>query len=298
MREATRRLPFWLVASLISFTGLSAPADLPRAAIADIIAEMRAAQTDAARLRQHEQLKSVWRDYLADASVEEALHFDPQYLSTLMGIVSGGKDEHEIRVLSWNVELADRSHRYGGFIITSDGWTELSQDERLDLDDGQDTQRRYKPEDWPGAIYYDIVVRAHKRNTTYLLLGWQGVDATTTRKVIESLDINRGRIRFGAPVLEVNGRRVKRHHLIYGDAVSAALRHEPDANRIVMDHLSPPSPELEGLYAFYGPDFSYDAFVWQKDVWILEQDVKVADPNITKPWIDPKPRKRRKAGRN
>lgn len=294
MRKGLKHLAAVLLVGLLHTPSASAQATLPRAAIASAITDMREARTDAARLDQHEQLKAVWRNYLEEASIEEALHFEPQELSSMMGIISGGNDQDQIRVLSWNVELADRTHRYGGFIITNDGWTEFSQDERLDLDDGLDTQRRYKPEDWPGAIYYEVVVRTHKRNTTYLLLGWQGGDATTTRKVIESLDINRGRVRFGAPVLEVEGRRTKRHLLVYGDAVSAALRHEPDANRIVMDHLSPPSPDLEGLYAYYGPDFSYDAFVWRKDIWVLESDVKVADPNISKPWIDPKPRKRRR----
>lgn len=298
MPEARKCLSLLFLAFVLSCAWLQAQTELPRAEVASIITDMREARTDAERLSQHERMKSIWRDYLSEASLEEALHFEPQNLSSMMGIISGGKDEREIRVLSWNVELADRTHRYGGFIITTEGWTELSQDERLDLDDGRDTQRRYKPEDWPGAIYYEVVVRTYKRNTTYLLLGWQGADATTTRKVIESLDINRGRVRFGAPVLEVDGRRTKRHHLIYGDAVSAALRHEPNANRIVMDHLSPPSPDLEGLYAYYGPDFSYDAFVWRKDVWVLEPDVKVADPNLNKPWIDPKPRKRRKGGRD
>ena len=281
-------------APLIAF-GQSRP---PVEQIAQHIENMRASKADVQRLAAHEALKTTWRQWLEEVSPEEALNFDSGELGHLLGVVDGGEKAEKIKVVSWNVELIDRTHRYGGFIMTIEGWTELSQDERLDLGDALDAQRRYKPEDWPGAIYYDVVVKNDNRKPVYLLLGWQGGNGTTTRKVVETLDVNRGRVRFGTPHLEVQGRLVKRHHLVFSDAVSVALRHEPEANRIVMDHLSPPSPELQGMHAYYGPDFTYDALVWHKGKWHLEEGVDVADPNLTQPWNDPNPRKRRRSSSN
>lgn len=34
--------------------------------------------------------------------------------------------------------------------------------------------------------------------------------------------------------------------------------------KIVFDHLSPPKATLKGAEETYGPDFTYDAFIWKK----------------------------------
>ena len=41
---------------------------------------------------------------------------------------------------------------------------------------------------------------------------------------------------------------------------------------IIYDHLSPTSPQLEGMYDFYVPDGSYDAFKWEKGKWVYIKD--------------------------
>lgn len=276
------------------FFSLTTALASPLEAVRETIDRMRRAATDVERLDAHEDLKGIWRVFLEEEPLEECLNFNAEGFEKVLAIVDGGEGKDQIRVITWNIELADRTNRYGGFIITPEGWTELTQDDRMDNSDALDVQRRYKPEDWPGAIYYDAVVKSHKNKTVWLLLGWQGASGTTTRKVIETLSVSRGRIRFGTPDLEADGRRVKRHHLVYADGVSATIRYEPENERIVMDHLSPQSPELEGMFAFYGPDFSYDAFTWKKGTWVMERDVEVRDKSLGGPWLDPNPQKRRR----
>lgn len=266
----------------------------PRQAIESACVALREAPSDGVRLERHEALKEIWRQWLTGASVEDAFAFEPASLQQTLGIVDAGKGPDQIRIISWNVELSDRTHRYGGFVILPTGWTELNHDERMRDRDVLDDQRRFRPDDWPGAIYYDVVIEYRRGRAYHLLLGWQGADALTTRKFAEGLEIQRGRIRFGAPWLEVDGRRTKRYHLIYGDDVSATLRQEESTGRIVMDHLSAPSAELTGFHHFYGPDFTYDAFIWEKDTWQLVRNIEVIDPSQNRPWIDPNPRKRRR----
>lgn len=294
-RGVRRRL--WLGA-VVLWSGIAVVDAAPPVAVLRASLDALAhASTDSERLSAHAALAATWRDWLAAVPAEEAWNFELAPFEGWMAVIEGGEGDDRIRTITWNVELTDRTNRYGGFLIHADGWTELVQDQRLDNADVLDVQRRYKPEDWPGAIYYDIVVRRdRRRRPVYLLLGWQGADATTSRKVVETLSLQRGRPRFGAPTLVVEGRRVKRHHLVYGDVLSAVLRHEPDRDRIVMDHLSTASPELEGMFAYYGPDYTYDAFVWSKGDWVLEKNVEVANPKNDAPWRDPKPRGRR--GRN
>ena len=42
---------------------------------------------------------------------------------------------------------------------------------------------------------------------------------------------------------------------------------------IVFDHLSPSQPSLAGNYEYYGPDFSYDGFRFEKDAWVLVEQI-------------------------
>lgn len=279
--------------ALISASGNS-QTPFPEETIQSACVALREAPSDGLRLERHEALKETWRQWLTAASVEEALAFEPASLQQSLGIVDAGKGADQIRIISWNVELSDRTHRYGGFVILPTGWTELNHDERIQDRDVLDDQKRFRPDDWPGAIYYDVIIAHHRGRAYHLLLGWQGADALTSRKFAEGLEIQRGRIRLGAPWLEVDGRRTKRFHLIYGDNISATLRQEENTGRIVMDHLSPPSSELTGLHHYYGPDFTYDALIWEKDTWRLARNVEVIDPAQNRPWIDPNPRKRRR----
>ena len=42
---------------------------------------------------------------------------------------------------------------------------------------------------------------------------------------------------------------------------------------IMFDHLSPSRPSYTGNYEYYGPDFSYDGFRFEKDAWVLTEQI-------------------------
>jgi len=44
---------------------------------------------------------------------------------------------------------------------------------------------------------------------------------------------------------------------------------------IVFDHLSPSKPSLVGVYEFYGPDFSYDGYKFEKGMLELYPDIDI-----------------------
>jgi hypothetical protein len=54
-----------------------------------------------------------------------------------------------------------------------------------------------------------------------------------------------------------------------------SLRYDPTHKRIVFDHLSPSKPSYEGNYEFYGPDFSYDAFTFIDNTWVLVENIDI-----------------------
>lgn len=55
---------------------------------------------------------------------------------------------------------------------------------------------------WFGAVYYELITTKHENITYYTLLGWDGKDIYSRRKVIEPVTFkhNSGRPSFGAPV--------------------------------------------------------------------------------------------------
>lgn len=257
--------------------------------------QLAEASTDEGRLRAHDSLLTWWSQAL-----EAGLAQHPA-IATLEGrlaLPTAGRGDEWVRVISWNVELSDRTQRYGGFVAAADGRgsieiTPLEQSRRAKP---WTTQSRVQPDDWPGAIYYDVVLTRHRKKTYYTLLGWDGADALVTQKIIEPIQLRRGRIRFGDRTIVGPQGTTGRFILTYADDAVVALRHEPDAKRIVMDHLSPFEPHLKGVRAYYGPDMSYDALVWRKGRWFYEPDVPVADPNIKAPYNAPPNSRRRRRG--
>jgi hypothetical protein len=196
------------------------------------------------------------------------------------------------------VELNDQTNAYGAVVIFSGKKNEqtvqaLRFKRSTTLRPTLDEKSRYTAKAWPGAVYYEMLLQHQGNRPVYTLLGWDGADNIRTRKVIETLSISGTKLKFGVPIISAGRGSTKRYIMEYSDQVSAILQWREDLDMIVMDHLSPPSPELEGQPAFYGPDMSYDGFVWKKNHWVLEEDVDVRDPNLQAPWNNPKRLRRR-----
>ena len=56
------------------------------------------------------------------------------------------------------------------------------------------------------------------------------------------------------------------------------LRYNNSLNAIVFDHLAPKEEYLESQFQFYGPDLSYDAFIFRRGKWNFEEEVDVQNP--------------------
>ncbi len=219
-------------------------------------------------------------------------------LAKRMGVITAGDGGQSIAVITWNIELQNRTQEYGGFVLAKDRngdplVIELSH--RLGHSNRQElnTKKRFKADTWPGAVYYSIVPQTQGKKLVFTLLGWDGADGIRSRKVVETLSIQNGKLRFGVPIIDLGHGSEKRMVLEYADGVTAMLRWREDLRMIVMDHLSAPEPQLEGNTSFYGPDMTYDALVWQKNHWVLKENVEIRDPDMKKPWNNPKRSRRR-----
>lgn len=139
--------------------------------------------------------------------------------------------------------------------------------------------KNYRPEQWPGAIYYSIQ-KVEGEKYEYLLLGLN-MGEPLNHKVVEILKVDkRGRVSFGAKRFKIDNFMDKvlrkppmRLVLKYNSKYSATVRWNEEAEMVIMDHLAPPEPKMKGLYQMYGPDFSYDGLYWEDDWYHLKNGV-------------------------
>ncbi len=183
------------------------------------------------------------------------------------------------RLFTWNLPRPDGSHRYHGLLLHRGARETVVQE----LSDA--TERIPSPEvpelsvdRWYGALYYAVVPVKKGGRTLYTLLGWKGHDRSETRKVIEVLHFKGGRPRFGAPVFGKGRLKAMRRVFGFSFQSTMTLRYDTDLEAIVMDHLSPTRPDLQGQWAFYGPDMTHDAYFWHRGEWWLGEQVDLRAP--------------------
>ena len=247
------------------------------------------------RLSLHNQLNGLWSEALAAGKV-----FEVDWSSWNNAVVDLGEGSDRLLIFTWNVELNNRTQRYGGWVAHAApelelgyAWTLLNHDSEVDT---RDLGRMHRHDHWQGGLYYDGVLTYDKEQPVYTFLVWDGADALTNQKWIETVEPRNGRVRFGSPRFELPEGLQKRLVLTYADAVQATLQKEEDSGRIVMDHLAPEDPAFQGQFAFYGPTLSYDALEWRKGRWHLVKNTEVRNSEGGSPREYRDPSRRR--GRN
>lgn len=253
------------------------------------------ARTQEDRLALHDQLQGLWSEALAAGKMLEV-----EWENFNNAVVDLGEGADRMVMFTWNVELDNRTQRYGGWVVhaapgTDLGytWTMLTHDPEANT---RDLGRMHRHDRWQGGLYYDGVLTYDKQQPVYTFLVWDGADALTTQKWVETVEPRNGRVRFGSPRFELPEGLQKRLVLTYADAVQATLKKEEASGRIVMDHLAPEDPSFQGQYAFYGPTLSYDALEWRKGRWHLVLDTEVRNEEGSSPREYRDPSRRR--GRN
>ena len=187
--------------------------------------------------------------------------------------------DNKIRVFTWELIRNDGSHTYYGFILCRRMNPENSllihlTNNKAEPDDPG--MQVLGPSTWFGALYYEIIEGKWNDSPVYTLLGYDPHNIFTSRKIIECFYLKDGTVPvFGAPIFMMHNKVRNRVIFEYSARVSMSLRYDATKKRIVFDHLSPSKPSFEGNYEFYGPDFSYDAFAFIDNYWVLEENIDV-----------------------
>ena len=190
--------------------------------------------------------------------------------------------DNKFRLLTWSSPNEDKSYNYFGRVVFKEGKYIRS----LVLNDSgwkysKPESRKMDEDNWLGAVYYNLIKKKHRRKTYYILLGWNGNNAFSNRKLIDVLVLDKktDRIYFGAPIF-TNKRTEYRQIFEFGEKSTMSLKFNEKEDKIIFDHLYPIQANQKGLFEFYAPDFTYDAFVWKKGKWRLETNIDARNKDL------------------
>lgn len=136
------------------------------------------------------------------------------------------------------------------------------------------------PKNWYGSIYYDIRMEKYDGITTYFLLGWTPNTTYTQKKVIETFRFDRkNNPTFGYQMVELKGKGFKKRVIFeYSSKQTMMLRYEKRKKMYVLDHIAAAEPRYEGIYEYYGPDFSIDGYKFRQGKLRYVEDIDLHSP--------------------
>ena len=227
------------------------------------------------------------------ALLEQVLGYQESFsfpFDSLKGIARLTSADKTFRIYNWNVPRNDGTFEYFGFIQSYSkkdkayrtfALTDRS-DEIKNADNSVGTADK-----WYGMLYYKIIENKYKKHTYYTLLGWDGNDNLSRKKIIDVVTFGPdGTPKFGDAIFTYEKKFPRRVMFEFGADVVMALSYneatkkyedgkEVTKDMIVFSHLVPSHPALEGQYQFYVTDGSYDAFMFKKGKWEYVADVDV-----------------------
>ncbi|SHF46548.1 hypothetical protein [Pedobacter caeni] len=200
------------------------------------------------------------------------------------------------RIFSWSLPLDDGTYRFFGAIqmATKDGKLKL-----YPLIDGtenlKDPNAITSNKNWYGANYYEIVpVTSGGKTPYYVLIGWKGNSAKTSKKLIDVLSFEKGEPVFGKAIFDQKQNPGKNRMIFeYNKLNSMTITMEKSMNMIVFDHLAPFNPEMKGNFEYYASDLSFDGYKITGGKLKLVENVELKNAPNDKDefYVDPKNKK-------
>jgi hypothetical protein len=128
------------------------------------------------------------------------------------------------------------------------------------------------PDDWNGAIYYNMLKFHFHEKDYYLAFGFAAKSFFENCKVAEVIYFDEdGEIKFGAPVFkDISGDYLSRLSMVYSADVGAKLNYDTTLSMIVYDNLIPMKSPYKERKVLMVPDGSYSGYIWNADEgWIF-----------------------------
>jgi len=214
--------------------------------------------------------------------LKEVLEHENSFIypfSELNNIAKTTSSDENVRVFSWAFPKNNGTYAYFAavqFYLKNDKKFVLTflEDKSEEIQNPENAALNARK--WFGAVYYQVLYNKDGNDKYYTLLGWNGSDKFSEKRVIEAMTFNNnGQPVFNSAIFVKDRRKVKRIILEHSEQSQMNLRYNENLNMIVFDHLMPTQPTFEGNYKFYVPDASFDGLLFEDGAWILKPDVDV-----------------------
>ena len=180
---------------------------------------------------------------------------------------------------NWVVPFEDGTFEYYGYIQMKERRKKKLFFIKLSDQSAQTSNEQYKTfseGNWFGALYTDIVMTKYQKKNYYTLLGWDGNNNKSSKRIVEILYFNENtQPIFGAPILKMNDGTRNRMILEYSQQASISIKYDHEKEYIIFDHLEPLDGVEYGMYEFYVPSLSYDGLTFKNGKWRLVENLPV-----------------------
>jgi hypothetical protein len=227
---------------------------------------------DDQRLISNDSVRLIIENYAGSDTVFRHKFTNLKYLGQITS------PDNLVKIITWNLILEESSSRYFCYIIrrsalgVEQSIFKLSASYK-EMPVSPDTI--YSQKNWYGALYYDIRPFISENEISYALLGIDYGNPFITRKLIDILRFNpQNEIIFGRQCFSSDNYLKPRVIFEFASTAVMSLRFRDDRS-IVFDHLSPFTPDKKDNYQFYGPDFSYDAYIFENGYWRLKTNIDI-----------------------
>lgn len=260
--------------------------------------------TDNQRYNANEQAVSLFHNALEQ---DNSFSWNWQLGKEVSVLTSKDK---QFRIITWAVVRDNGEYECFGFVQSYnekeekyDIYTLLDKsDELVNVEESV-----LSPDNWYGAVYQDLIESKYDGHPCYTLLGWTGVNALTQRKVIEPItfrgsnstpqfgqnlfrrDKNRRRVVLEyATTAMVNLRYDEQYVRTYenkkvkgkkGRILNVQQANDTKQKMIIFDEIGPMVPGMEGLFQYYVPTGTEQAYVFTEGRWELQSYAFGKDPN-------------------
>jgi len=239
--------------------------------INQILNKVRNAETDDIRYMHNEDLREELKSFLVHPG---AMTYPFSEWNTMSTITA---PDGAFRIFNWNVESDFGTHAHYCYVVKPDG----KQNTVIELTEDKITisarpEQTLTAEHWYGALYYNIIPIKKGNKTMYTILGYNGNDRSTNRKILDVFYFKGKSLRMGYPLFQEgpeSTRLLRRVFFEYSEKAIISVNLNEKLGAIVFDHLVPESPLLVGMYDFYIPDMTYDGYQWEDGIWLYREDI-------------------------
>jgi len=228
--------------------------------------------TDVDRLRINDSIQNIIESYVTSDTVLNHRFSNLRYLGQITS------PDSVLKIVTWNLVLGNGQSRYFLYFIKKQDEGKQNRVWKLTSpyrDAPLKTDTIYTERDWYGALYYDLRQYIINDNRFWVLLGIDYGNPLISRKIVDVLSFTKSdSLIFGKRMFNNGVTRKYRDVQEYASNGMMSLRFTNDTS-IVFDHLVPFAPNLKDDRQYYGPDYSYDAWYFDKKGWQLVMNVDV-----------------------